>query len=117
MRARNTSHKFSEMHVCANQLSNTYMLEYDKVSKGIDVNKIKTPLECIICHYSYFFKINFRFQPKVFDNCHDLMQNIMGFNDVAIVSTKAINCRIHFWCMSKDEAIYIMKNFDLYKKQ
>ena len=115
MRARNTSHKFSEMHVCANQLSNTYMLEYDKVSKGIDVNKIKTPLECIICHYSYFFKIDFRFQPKVFDNCHDLMQNIMGFNDVAIVSTKAINCRIHFWCMSKDEAIYIMKN--LYKKQ
>ena len=67
------------------------MLEYDKVSKGIDVNKIKTPLECIICHYSYFFKIDFRFQPKVFDNCHDLMQNIMGFNDVAIVSTKAIN--------------------------
>ena len=94
------------------------MLEYDKtdVSKGIDVNKINTPLECIICHYAYFFKINFRFQPKVFDNCHDLMQKIMGFNDVAIVSTKAINCRIHFWCMSKDEAINIMKNFDLYKK-
>ena len=70
------------------------MLEYDKVSKGIDVNKIKTPLECIICHYSYFFKIDFRFQPKVFDNCHDLMQNIMGFNDVAIVSTKRNDYRI-----------------------
>ena len=40
----------------------------------------------------------------------------MGFNDVAIVSTEAINCRTHFWCMSRNEAINIMKNFDLYKK-
>ena len=38
------------------------------------------------------------------------MQKIMNFNDVAIVSIKGSNYRIHFWYMSKDDAIIIMNN-------
>ena len=34
----------------------------------------------------------------------------MNFNDVAIVSIKGDDYRIHFWCVSKDDAIDIMKN-------
>ena len=34
----------------------------------------------------------------------------MNFNDVAIVSIKGSNYRIHFWYMSKDDAIIIMNN-------
>ena len=37
----------------------------------------------------------------------------MNFNDVAIVSVKGSDNRIHFWFMSKDDAINIVKNFDL----
>ena len=37
----------------------------------------------------------------------------MDFNDVAIVSVKESDCRIHFWYISKDHAINIMKNSDL----
>ena len=33
----------------------------------------------------------------------------MNFNDVAIVSIKGNDYRIHFWYMSKDDAINIMK--------
>ena len=40
----------------------------------------------------------------------------MNFNDVAIVSVKGSNYRIHFWHMSKDNAIRIMKNSDLNEK-
>ena len=40
----------------------------------------------------------------------------MNFNDVAIVSVKQSNCRIHFWYISKDDAISIMKNSDLNEK-
>ena len=40
----------------------------------------------------------------------------MNFNDVAIVSVKESNYRIHFWYTSKDDAINIMKNTDLKKK-
>ena len=33
----------------------------------------------------------------------------MNFHDVAIVSIKGNDDRIHFWYMSKDDAINIMK--------
>ena len=40
----------------------------------------------------------------------------MDFNDVAIVSIKRNDYRIHFWYMSKDEAISIMHNSSLNEK-
>ena len=40
----------------------------------------------------------------------------MDFNDAAIVSIKGNNYRIHFWYMSKDDAINIMKNSNLNEK-
>ena len=49
------------------------MLEYDGIdaSEGIDANKISDLRERIICHYWYFLKINFKFQPELCDSCHD----------------------------------------------
>ena len=41
----------------------------------------------------------------------------MNFNDVAIVSIKGNDYRIHFLYMSKDDAINIMKNPDLNEKR
>ena len=40
----------------------------------------------------------------------------MNCNDVAIVSVKGSDYRIHFWYMSKDDAINIMKNYNLNEK-
>ena len=47
------------------------------------------------------------------NHCHDLMQKAMNFNDVVIVSIKGNDYRIHFWYMSKHDAISVMKNSDL----
>ena len=44
------------------------------------------------------------------------MQKAMNFNDVAIVSVKGSDYRIHFWYMSRNDAIDIMKNYNLIKK-
>ena len=41
------------------------------------------------------------------------MQKAMNFNDVAIVSIRGNDYRIHFWYMSKDDAINIMNNSNL----
>ena len=41
----------------------------------------------------------------------------MSFNDVAIVYVKGSAYRIHFWYMSKDDAITIMNNFNLIDKE
>ena len=40
----------------------------------------------------------------------------MNINDVAIVSVKGNEYRIHFWYMSKDDTINIRKNSDLNEK-
>ena len=44
------------------------------------------------------------------------MQKAMNFNDVAVVSVKRSNYRIHFWYTSKDDAVNIMKNSSLNEK-
>ena len=36
------------------------------------------------------------------------MQKAMSFNNIAIVHVGVSACRIHFWYMSKDDAIKIM---------
>ena len=41
------------------------------------------------------------------------MQKAMNFNNVAIVSVKGSDYRIHFWYMTKNDAINIMKNSNL----
>ena len=57
----------------------------------------------------------FKFEPYVCNGCHDLMQKAMNFN-VAIVSVKGSCYRIHFWYMTKNDAISIIENYDLNKK-
>ena len=67
-------------------------------------------LECDIYHYWYFLDKDFRYEPYLCNGCHYLMQKAMNFNDVAIVYVKGSNCRIHFWYMSKVDAINVTKN-------
>ena len=44
------------------------------------------------------------------------MQKALSFNDVAIVSVKGSDYRIHFWHINKNDAINIMKNSNLLEK-
>ena len=44
------------------------------------------------------------------------MQKATNFNDVAIVYVRENAYRIHFWYMSKDDVISIMKNSNLIDK-
>ena len=47
--------------------------------KDSDANKTKDWREYIICHYWYFSETNFRFDPKVCNGRHDLMQKAISF--------------------------------------
>ena len=94
------------------------MLEYDKIdiSEGNYIDKTNASKECDICHYWYFLDKNFNFEPYLCNGSHDMMQKAMTFNDVAIVSIKGNDYRIHFWYMSKDDAISTMNNSSLNEK-
>ena len=86
------------------------MLEYDRIdiSEGIDINKTSASKECNICHCWCFLDEDFNYEPYLCNGCHDLMQNTMNFDDVAIASIKGNDYRIHFWYMGKDDAIVLM---------
>ena len=91
------------------------MLEYDRidVSEEININKTNALKECDICHSCYFKDIGYKYESYLCNVFHDLMQKAINFNDVAIVSIKVIDYRIHFWYIRKGYAISIMKNSNL----
>ena len=45
------------------------------------------------------------------------MQKTISFNDIAIIYVKGSAYRIHFWYISKDDAISIMSNSNLIGKK
>ena len=89
------------------------MLEYERIDiyEGIDLNKSDASKECDISHYWYFLDKNVNYEHYLCNGCHDLMQKAMNFNDVDIVSIKESDYRIHFWYMSKSDAInFVLDN-------
>ena len=94
------------------------MLEYDRINilEGINVGQARLSKECDICHYWYFKDIGFKCEQYLCNGCHDLMQKAVGFNNVVIVYIKGSAYQIHFWYMSKDDAINIMNGSDLVDK-
>ena len=94
------------------------MLGYHKkdISEGIDMDKRNKSKECDICHDWYFLSENFNNEKYLYNGCDDLMQKAMNFNDVAIVSIRGNDYRIHFWYMSKNDAIALMTNSNLKDK-
>ena len=94
------------------------MLEYERIdiSEGIDINKANLSKECHICHYWYFKDIGFKYEPYLCNGCHDLIQKVISFNNTAILYMKGNAYKIHFWYMSKDDAIKIMNGSNLVDK-
>ena len=62
-----------------------------------------------------FKNIGFKYEPYLCNGCHYLIQKAMNFNDVDIVSIKVSGYRTHFWHISKDDAINLMKKSNLKK--
>ena len=95
------------------------MLEYDRIdtSEGIDINKTSASKKGDIYHYCYFVSKIFNYEPYLRNGFHDLMKIAMNFNDVAVASVGKSDYRIHFWYISKDDAISVMNNSDLSEKR
>ena len=58
----------------------------------------------------------FEYESYLCNGCHNLMQKAMNFNDAATVSVKGNDYRIHFWYISKNDAINIINNYNLNEK-
>ena len=62
------------------------MLFFDRVdgSEGTDVNKTSESKKCDICHYWYFLSKGFKFQPNVYNRCHDLLMISMNLSELKV---------------------------------
>ena len=94
------------------------MLECDRIdiSEVIATNKTSGSKECNIYHYWYFLDKNFNYGLYLCNGCHDLIQKAVSFKNVAAISIKGNDYRIHFWHMSRKDAIAIMTNSNLSDK-
>ena len=71
-----------------------------------------------ICQKNVIFvTIGFKYERYLCNDCHDLMQKAMSFNNIAIVYVKGNAYGIHFWHMSKGDAIIIMNSSNLIDKR
>ena len=94
------------------------MLYFDRidVSEGTDVKKTRKSKECDVCHYWYFLNKDFKFQPNVCNECHDLLVICMNLSGIAILNIKGSVYRCINSGISKSQAINLMQNTDLTKK-
>ena len=91
------------------------MVQYEKVSEGIDVNKTSASKECELCHYCFFKDIGFKFEEHVCKRCHDLLTMAYSLNNLAL-SAKGTTFRCLLMGISKNETLEKLNNSVTYDK-
>ena len=68
------------------------MLQYEKidVSEEIDTNKTSASKECMLCQYWYFKDVGFKFEPHVYNKCHDVLMTAYELKVIAILNVKRV---------------------------
>ena len=86
------------------------MLYYDRTdfSEGTDIHETSVSKDCNGCHYWYFLNYIFKFQPNVFNRCHDLFMMSINLSDIAILNIKGSDNCCFISLISKHEAIKLM---------
>ena len=89
------------------------MISYERIGKseGIDFDKSKDSVKCMICNYFYFRYIGFKYQPYVCNGCHDLSMGVQVLSDFFIVTIKNVDCIVYISGVDKKAAVFIFKKF------
>ena len=81
--------------------------------KEMTSNKLK---ECMICHYWYFKDIGHKFEPYVFNKCHDISMMAYELQNIVILNVKVVDYRCVIWNMTRNDAITRLNNSKLNDK-
>ena len=94
------------------------MSAYERIDKseGIDFNKGKNSVKCMICNYYYFKDIGFKYQPYVCNECHDFSMTLQNLSDFFVVTIKNVDYRIYITGVDKKAAVNILNNSNLSNK-
>ena len=79
------------------------MISYERIDKseGIDFNKSKDSIKCMICHYWCFKDIGFKYQPYVCNACHDFSMDVQVLSDFFIATVGNIDYGVYIAYVDK----------------
>ena len=63
----------------------------------------------MLYHY-WYFKDGFKFEPHVFNKCHDVLLTAYELKNIAILIVKGVDYRCILWGVSKNKAVNILNN-------
>ena len=88
------------------------MLQYEKISisEGIDTNKTSASKEYMLCHHWCFKDVEFRFEPHVCNNYHDILMTAYELKNIATLNVKGVDFRCILQGISRDEAVNRLNN-------
>ena len=94
------------------------MISYKRIdcSKDIDFGKGENSVKCMICGYSYFKDIGFKYQPYVCNGCHDFSMTVQNLSNFFVVTIKKVHYRVYITSVDKKAAVFILQNSDLSDK-
>ena len=83
------------------------MMYYVRInaSEGIDVNKSSRSKECMPCHYWYFLDNGCRYEPELYNGCHNILMMVYELKDIAILNIKCVDYWCIIWNMNGSDAI------------
>ena len=96
------------------------MFEYDRIDISEDVDTMQNKLvsrECGLCGFWFFIEKNLNYQKYCCDGCHDMSMKTVSVKNLAIAYFKGNAYRVHFWYMSKDDAVSLMHNSNFIDKK
>ena len=64
----------------------------------------------MICHYSYFKDVGFKFEQHVCNKCHDVLMNAYELKNIAMLNVKGVDFRCILLSISRDEAVNKLNN-------
>ena len=88
------------------------MLQYDRIDvlEGIDINKTSASKECMLFHYWYFKNMDYKFEPRVCNKCHDVLMTAYKLKNITKLTVKRADYRCILWGISKYVAVDILNN-------
>ena len=70
----------------------------------------------MICHYSYFEDVGFKFKPYAYNGCHNLSMMIYDLDDFMILNIKGVDYRCFVFNMNKNTAMKLLNKSQLDNK-
>ena len=95
------------------------MIQYERsiyISEVTGIPKSNESKQCMICHYWCFLNKGFNYGSYVCNGCLDLSMTVYDLKDFMILNIKGVDYRCFVSNMSKNTAIKLLNNSQLYGK-